>query len=36
VTSPTGIQELGRLTNTTPERRVIEWVEGRVGLVSRA
>jgi glutathione synthase len=31
VTSPTGIQELGRLTNTTPERRVIEWVEGRVG-----
>ncbi len=31
VTSPTGIQELGRLTNTTPEQRVIEWVEGRLG-----
>lgn len=30
VTSPTGIQELGRLTNTTPEARVIEWVETRV------
>jgi glutathione synthase len=30
VTSPTGIQELGRLTNTAPEQRVIEWVEGRV------
>jgi glutathione synthase len=30
VTSPTGIQELGRLTGTTPEVRVIEWLEGRV------
>jgi glutathione synthase len=30
VTSPTGIQELGRLTNTTPEQRVIEWVEARL------
>jgi glutathione synthase len=29
VTSPTGIQELGRLTNTRPEQRVIEWVESR-------
>jgi glutathione synthase len=29
VTSPTGIQELGRLTNTAPEERVIEWVEAR-------
>jgi glutathione synthase len=29
VTSPTGIQELGRLTSTTPEDRVIEWVEAR-------
>ena len=29
VTSPTGIQELGRLTNTQPEYRVIEWVEAR-------
>lgn len=29
VTSPTGIQELGRLTGTTPEHRVIEWVENR-------
>jgi glutathione synthase len=27
VTSPTGIQELGRLTGTQPELRVIEWVE---------
>jgi glutathione synthase len=30
VTSPTGIQELGRLTNTRPEQAVIEWMEGRV------
>lgn len=30
VTSPTGIQELGRLTNTCPEEQVIAWVEGRV------
>jgi glutathione synthase len=30
VTSPTGIQELGRLTNSQPEHRVIEWVEARV------
>lgn len=30
VTSPTGIQELGRLTNTVPEDRVIAWVEERV------
>lgn len=27
VTSPTGIQELGRLTHTDPEDRVIAWVE---------
>lgn len=27
VTSPTGIQELGRLTNSHPEAAVIEWVE---------
>jgi glutathione synthase len=31
VTSPTGIQELGRLTQTQPEAEVIEWVERRVG-----
>jgi glutathione synthase len=30
VTSPTGIQELGRLTNSVPEDRVIAWVEQRV------
>jgi glutathione synthase len=30
VTSPTGIQELGRLTNSVPEDRVIDWVEQRV------
>jgi glutathione synthase len=29
VTSPTGIQELGRLTGTTPEVEVIRWVEQR-------
>lgn len=29
VTSPTGIQELGRLTNTSPEDDVIAWVEKR-------
>ncbi|MFW5738726.1 MAG: glutathione synthase [Myxococcota bacterium] len=29
VTSPTGIQELGRLTNTSPEDDVITWLEGR-------
>jgi glutathione synthase len=29
VTSPTGIQELGRLSGTVPEDRVIEWVEQR-------
>jgi glutathione synthase len=30
VTSPTGIQELGRLTGTHPEDRVIAWLEARV------
>jgi len=30
VTSPTGIQELGRLTNTQPEFAVVEWIEKRV------
>ena len=30
VTSPTGIQELGRLTGTQPEATVIDWVEQRV------
>lgn len=30
VTSPTGIQELGRLTQSSPEVAVIEWIEGRV------
>jgi glutathione synthase len=30
VTSPTGIQELGRLTGTRPEQAVIEWVEKHV------
>lgn len=29
VTSPTGIQELGRLTQTCPEARVVEWLEKR-------
>jgi glutathione synthase len=31
VTSPTGVQELGRLTGTVPELDVIEWVERRLG-----
>jgi glutathione synthase len=31
VTSPTGVQELGRLTGTCPEQSVIEWLERRVG-----
>jgi glutathione synthase len=30
VTSPTGIQELGRLNGTQPEMQVIEWVEQKV------
>lgn len=35
VTSPTGIQELGRLTGTTPEQRVIEWLEHKVNAFRR-
>jgi len=30
VTSPTGLQELGRLTGSQPEREVMKWVESRV------
>ena len=30
VTSPTGIQELGRLTGTRPEQDVVTWIEERV------
>jgi glutathione synthase len=30
VTSPTGIQELGRLTQSSPEVTVIEWLEAQV------
>ena len=30
VTSPTGIQELGRLTESNPEQEVIRWLERRV------
>jgi glutathione synthase len=30
VTSPTGIQELGRLTGTQPEQAVVQWIEERV------
>jgi glutathione synthase len=29
VTSPTGIQQLGRFTGTQPENKVIEWIENR-------
>jgi glutathione synthase len=36
VTSPTGIQELGRLTGTRPELKVIEWVERKVADHRRA
>lgn len=31
VTSPTGIQELARLTDTDPASRVVEWLEARSG-----
>ncbi len=31
VTSPTGIQELGRFTGTTPSDKVIAWVEKKRG-----
>ncbi|MFO0616928.1 MAG: glutathione synthase [Polyangiaceae bacterium] len=31
VTSPTGIQELGRFTNTKPADKVIQWVEAKRG-----
>jgi glutathione synthase len=30
VTSPTGIQELARFTNSQPEHKVIEWIQARV------
>lgn len=36
VTSPTGIQELGRLSGTTPEDRVIAWVEKRAAATKTA
>jgi glutathione synthase len=36
VTSPTGIQELGRLNGTQPELQVIEWVERKVQQKSAA
>jgi len=36
VTSPTGIQELGRLTGTTPEDDVIVWLEQKVAQFARA
>jgi glutathione synthase len=29
VTSPTGIQELGRLTGSRPELEVIDWLEAK-------
>jgi glutathione synthase len=31
VTSPTGIQQLGRFTSSHPEDRVIAWIESRAG-----
>jgi glutathione synthase len=34
VTSPTGIQELGRHTGAFPEDRVIEWVEGKAAALN--
>lgn len=36
VTSPTGIQELGRLTDTSPEMAVLEWVEEKAKGLRRA
>jgi glutathione synthase len=36
VTSPTGIQELGRLTGTAPEDQVIAWVEREAVRVKQA
>jgi len=36
VTSPTGIQELGRLTGTTPEDDVIAWLEQKVAQFAQA
>lgn len=36
VTSPTGIQELGRLTKTHPEHAVIRWIEDTVRTRRRA
>jgi glutathione synthase len=35
VTSPTGIQQLGRFSGTQPEDRVIEWIERRVGTAKK-
>jgi glutathione synthase len=35
VTSPTGIQELGRLSGTRPEREVIAWVEKKRSTLNR-
>jgi glutathione synthase len=35
VTSPTGIQELGRLTNSHPELEVIDWIERRASVAGR-
>lgn len=34
VTSPTGVQELGRLTGSRPESTVIEWLERRAKAIS--
>lgn len=36
VTSPTGIQELGRLTGTDPSGTVIDWVEERAKAINQA
>jgi glutathione synthase len=36
VTSPTGIQELGRLTNAPVEQAVIEWLEERASRLKKA
>lgn len=35
VTSPTGIQEMGRLNGTTPEDDVIQWLEQKAASISR-
>jgi glutathione synthase len=36
VTSPTGIQQLGRFTKSFPEDKVVAWIEARAGRAAKA